>query len=137
MKIILASHGQLAKELINSAEMICGKQEEVSIIEFIPGEDLCKLKQKFSECMDDSAESLIITDVFGGTPYNVAAGIALQNEHCLTIAGASLPMLLDVFMLRCEENISIQELANRILSNSTQYVRSCQELSYLSESEEL
>ncbi|WP_196591969.1 PTS sugar transporter subunit IIA [Pectinatus frisingensis] len=137
MKIILASHGHLASELLNSAEMICGEQKDINIVEFISGEDLYILKSKFLECIDNSTEVLIITDVFGGTPYNIAASIALQNKGCLVIAGASLPMILDVLMSRYEKDISIQKLAEKILSNKSSYIRSSQELSYLSELEEL
>ncbi|MDQ0204787.1 PTS sugar transporter subunit IIA [Pectinatus haikarae] len=137
MKIILASHGHLARELLNSAEMICGKQQNIGVIEFIPGDDLDKLKRKFSECMDDSVEILIITDIFGGTPYNIAAGFALQNKLCMVIAGGSLPMLLDVLTLCSGENISAKKLTEIILSNKINYVRFCEKLSHLSELEEL
>lgn len=137
MKIVLASHGHFAMELLHSAEMICGKQKGINVIEFTPGEDLQELKSKFSQYINNTEETLIMTDVFGGTPYNVAADLALQNNLCTAISGVSLPMLLDILTMRTTDGVSVKNLVDTIWKNKANYIRSSKESANISELEEL
>lgn len=137
MKIVLASHGHFAMELLHSAEMICGKQKGINVIEFTPGEDLQELKSKFSQYINNTEETLIITDVFGGTPYNVAAGLTLQNNLCTAISGVSLPMLLDILTMQTTDGVSVKNLVDTIWKNKANYIRSSKESANISELEEL
>lgn len=129
--IIIAAHGKLAGELLNSAEMIFGKQENIETILFVPGENTEDLKIKYREKLEhfkDSKEVLIIVDLFGGSPYNAAFEIAIINEDIDILTGASLPMLLEVLSIRDDENIRIQDIIKTINGSSNSYIRSCKQL---------
>lgn len=129
--IIIAAHGKLAEELLNSAEMIFGKQENIETILFVPGENTEDLKIKYREKLEhfkDSKEVLIIVDLFGGSPYNAAFEIAIINEDIDILTGASLPMLLEVLSIRDDENIRIQDIIETINDSSNSYIRSCKQL---------
>ncbi|AGK96324.1 PTS sugar transporter subunit IIA [Clostridium pasteurianum] len=138
--IIIAAHGKLAGELLNSAEMIFGKQENIETILFVPGENTEDLKIKYREKLEhfkDSKEVLIIVDLFGGSPYNAAFEIAIINENIDILTGASLPMLLEVLSVRDGENIKIQDIIKTINDSANSYIRSCKQLQASIEEEEL
>ncbi len=137
MKIILAAHGHLAKELLNSAELICGKQTDVVTISFTPGNSLEELQNEYLKNIQDSQEILFIVDVFGGTPYNIASVIAAKQDNCDVLTGASLPMLLEVFMLKADEKITVAELVEKIIANKADYIKSCKKLLQEVKEEEL
>ncbi|AJA48966.1 PTS system, mannose/fructose/sorbose family, IIA component [Clostridium pasteurianum DSM 525 = ATCC 6013] len=138
--IIIAAHGRLAEELINSAEMIFGKQENVETILFAPGENTENLKKKYREKMEkfrDSKEILIIVDLFGGSPYNAAFEIAIINKNIDILTGASLPMVLEILSIRDNEDIKIKDIISSINDSSNSYIRSCKQLQEAISEEEL
>lgn len=138
MYIIVAAHGNLAAELVNSAEMIFGKQENIDTIEFVPGENTENLKKKYNECLENikkSKEVLIIVDLFGGSPYNAAFEIVMTNENMDILTGASLPMLLEILELR--ENSNIEDIIKNVNDNKDQYIRSCKQSLKVIDEEEL
>lgn len=138
MKIILVAHGFLARELLHSAEMICGKQDNVQAVEFLPGQGTVFLKEKFSEYTKNSLEEevLFLVDVFGGTPYNVAAEFVMGNERVEAVTGASIPLLLEIFMLR-NRKATIQDIMECVQAGKENYIRSCRHLLQTVREEEL
>lgn len=138
--IIIAAHGKLAGELLNSAEMIFGKQENIETILFVPGENTEDLKIKYREKLEnfkDSKEVLIIVDLFGGSPYNAAFEIAIANENIDILTGASLPMVLEILSVRDNENIKIKDIVSAINDSANSYIRSCKQLQESIKEEEL
>lgn len=138
--IIIAAHGRLAEELLNSAEMIFGKQENVETILFAPGENTENLKKKYREKLEnfkESKEVLIIVDLFGGSPYNAAFEIAITNENIDVLTGASLPIILEILSIRDNEDIKITDIINSINDSSNSYIRSCKQLQKAISEEEL
>lgn len=98
--IIVGSHGKFSKEIVKSAEMIFGQQENVKYVTFEPGESADGLVDKYKNEMkglDYSEGLLFLVDLFGGSPYNAASRIALQEENMDIVTGVNLPMLLEVF----------------------------------------
>jgi mannose/fructose/sorbose-specific phosphotransferase system IIA component len=113
INIVVVSHGNLAIELINSAEMIAGEAENVYAITLQPGETPEMFEQKLNEVMETvcDQETLILIDIFSGTPYNVTARQVLKNQvDCVT--GANLPMLIEAILSR--EDMTVSELAETI-----------------------
>ena len=51
MKLIIAAHGQMAQEVVNSANMVFGGIEDAEAVTFVPGENADDLKQKYQNCM--------------------------------------------------------------------------------------
>lgn len=138
--IIISAHGKLAGELLNSAEMIFGKQENIETVLFVPGENTEDLKIKYREKLEhftESKEALFIVDLFGGSPYNAAFEIAITNKNIDILTGASLPMLLEVLSIRDNENITIEDIVKNINDSANSYIRSCKQLQTIINEEEL
>lgn len=97
-KVILVAHGQLAHEMKRSAEMIFGQLPDVQSVEFLKEEGLESIQQKISQAMsDESANYLILADLFCGTPYNASCAIAMKNtqQTIEVVSGMSLPLVLE------------------------------------------
>lgn len=100
--IIIITHGNLATEFKNTAQMIMGNIENIEAIDFLKKESVetleTKLKEKIAKFKD--AEGIIIfTDIFGGSCLNVAASF-LGHKSVEIIAGINLPLLLETINLR-------------------------------------
>lgn len=100
--IIIGTHGNFARELLRSCEMICGPRVNTAAIGFESGESIDGLANKYQEALnslDVAGGVLILTDLFGGSPYNAACRLAVENRNIRIVAGVNLPMLLEVCQL--------------------------------------
>lgn len=101
--VIIATHGYSSIELLKSAEMIVGSQENVETIAFEEGQGLEELNDSYQKSLnklDNCKNILILVDILGGSPFNVGA---LLNHQI--IAGVNIPMLLELFMKRNTEDL--------------------------------
>ncbi len=101
--IIVGTHGHLAEELIKTCAMICGKPENLATVTLVPGEGPDDLIAKYNEAiktLDTSNGVIILNDLFGGSPYNAACRIAINDDKCGIVTGVSLPMLIEVINYR-------------------------------------
>lgn len=114
--VIVASHGELADAFLKTSALLFGRQEQVFALGFYPGDNINQFTQQMEQvlvsCNPDGY--LILTDILGGSPYNVAAQIALSQPHVEVVAGVNLPLLLEVLQLR--EMLSLQALTERIIN---------------------
>lgn len=97
--IIIATHGQLAEEFIAASQLIYGPLRNVAAVTFQAGESPDTLVEKYQNQLlnlDDSQGTLVLADLLGGTPYNVACRLAQDHEQWKIVAGVNLPMLLEV-----------------------------------------
>ena len=97
--IIVGTHGRLAEELLASVDMIFGEVQNTAAVTFLPGEGPAGITAKYEaalEKVDASGGALFLVDIFGGTPYNAACRIVINNEKYGIVTGASLPMLADM-----------------------------------------
>lgn len=106
INIIVASHGKFAEELVNSSYMIFGEQENVSALGFYPGEGIDDLRKKYERVLNNSGknESVILVDLFGGSPFNVAVEMANKYENIKVCTGVNLGMLLEMYAYSDEES---------------------------------
>lgn len=114
--VVVGSHGNLSEEMIHTAEMIVGKQENIGYVEFFPGEGIDCLKKKYEEQfsrMDTADGILVLTDIFGGSPYNAAAGLAFSQNNMDVIAGTNVPMVIEACTGR--ENAALQCVIDSVL----------------------
>lgn len=113
--IIIGTHGNFSEELVCSSEMIFGKQSNVGYITFKQGEGLEELAAKYSVAMDQLYTDdgvLFMVDLFGGSPYNAASMIALENENMDVVTGVNLPMLIETFESMSFSNVQeLKEIA--------------------------
>lgn len=122
INVVLVSHGELGDALIRAAEMIAGPAERVFSVPLLPGESPESFGDKLAVALQEieGEETLVLIDLFGGTPYNVAARRVLQeNVECVT--GANLPMLLELLMSR--DDASLPELAEAIAQAGQESVK--------------
>ncbi|APC39410.1 mannose/fructose/sorbose PTS transporter subunit IIA [Clostridium estertheticum] len=116
--IIVGTHGSFSKQILRSAEMIFGMQENVSSVTFETGEGLDDLVEKYkneSEKLDCKDGVLFLVDLFGGSPFNAASRIVTENDNMDVLTGINLPMLLEIYGSRgfsnLEELVSIGKRA--------------------------
>lgn len=95
--IIIGTHGEAARELLKSTEMIIGKQDNVEFITFVPGENTDTLITKYKEKLDklDTSEGVIfMVDLFGGSPYNASSQMPFQKTIWMLSRGSIFPCYL-------------------------------------------
>lgn len=101
--IILGTHGKAAEQLLLTTEMILGKQENVSFIEFVPGENTNTLEKKYQTLLtslNTSEGVLFLVDMWGGSPFNAASTQIKDKDNFDIVTGVNIPMLIEVFMTR-------------------------------------
>ncbi|MEL7188399.1 MAG: PTS sugar transporter subunit IIA [Pseudomonadota bacterium] len=94
--LILVTHGQLAEQFVEAMEHVVGAQNAIATICIGPNDDMEERRAdiaKAIEAVDDGAGVIILTDLFGGTPSNLAISL-LDNGRVEVIAGINLPMLI-------------------------------------------
>lgn len=100
--MVVVTHGRLAEEFISAMEHVVGPQEQVRAICIGPDDDM---EQRRSDILnsvaevDDGAGVVVFTDMFGGTPSNLAISI-MDRRKVEVIAGANLPMLIKLATVR-------------------------------------
>ena len=110
--IVIGTHGWAAEQLLKTAEMLLGEQENVGWIDFVPGENAETLIEKYNAQLaklDTSKGVLFLVDTWGGSPFNAASRIVVDKEHYEVVAGVNIPMLVEAFMAR-DDNPSFDEL---------------------------
>ena len=124
--IILASHGDFAKGIMQSGSMIFGEQENVQAVTLMPSEgpdDFRAKLQKAISKLDNADEVLFLVDLWGGTPFNQSN--ALFEEHkdkWAIVSGLNLPMLIEAYGARLSMQ-SAHEIAAYILKPSKDGVK--------------
>ncbi|ERK18030.1 MAG: PTS mannose transporter subunit IIAB [Pantoea sp.] len=110
--IVIGTHGWAAEQLLKTAEMLLGEQENVGWIDFVPGENAETLIEKYQArlaTMDTSKGVLFLVDTWGGSPFNAASRIVVDKPDYDVIAGVNIPMLVETLMGR-DDNPSLEEL---------------------------
>ncbi|HHK73956.1 MAG TPA: PTS sugar transporter subunit IIA [Rhizobiales bacterium] len=101
--MVLVTHGHLAREFGAALEHIVGPVENLELVSIGPEDDMEARRKDILAAVDrvDSGEGVIIlTDMFGGTPSNLAISL-MGREGLEVIAGVNLPMLIKLQSVRC------------------------------------
>ncbi|MCU6674507.1 PTS mannose transporter subunit IIAB [Leclercia adecarboxylata] len=110
--IVIGTHGWAAEQLLKTAEMLLGEQENVGWIDFVPGENAETLIEKYTaqlSRLDTSSGVLFLVDTWGGSPFNAASRIVVDKEQYEVVAGVNIPMLVETLMAR-DDNPTFDEL---------------------------
>jgi PTS system mannose-specific IIA component len=102
--LVLVTHGALAEEFKSALEHVVGPQEQVETICIGPEDDMESRRNDILKAVDasDSGDgAIILTDMFGGTPSNLAISV-MQSRDIEVIAGVNLPMLVKLARVRSE-----------------------------------
>lgn len=101
--VLICTHGKAGVEMLRSVEMIMGPSDNVRVLDFLPGENTDSLVEKYKkelEALDTSDGLLILVDLFGGSPFNAGARIAMELPDTELVAGVNIPMLLEIMAQR-------------------------------------
>jgi len=106
--MVLVTHGRLAEELIAALEHVVGPQPNVTAVCIGPDDDMEQRRKEILERVADADEGdgvVLLTDMFGGTPSNLAISI-MDKANVEVIAGVNLPMLIKLASVRKTDKLS-------------------------------
>ncbi|NQW01090.1 MAG: PTS sugar transporter subunit IIA [Rhodospirillales bacterium] len=125
--LVLVTHGRLAEELISALEHVVGPQTNVAAICIGPDDDMENRRSEILESAvnaDQGDGAVLLTDMFGGTPSNLAISI-MDKANVEVIAGVNLPMLIKLASVRDKEPLaqailSAQEAGRKYINIASQ-----------------
>ncbi|WP_336699070.1 PTS mannose transporter subunit IIAB [Pantoea dispersa] len=123
--LVIGTHGWAAEQLLKTAEMLLGEQENVGWIDFVPGENAETLIEKYQAQLarlDTSKGVLFLVDTWGGSPFNAASRIVVDKPGYDVIAGVNIPMLVETLMGR-DDDPSLEELIHIALEAGREGVK--------------
>ena len=100
--MVLVTHGHLADEFVQALEHVVGPQQNVATVCIGPEDDMEQRRQEIIDRVESANEGdgvVLLTDMFGGTPSNLAISV-LEQGSVEVIAGINLPMLIKLAGLR-------------------------------------
>jgi len=120
--LVIITHGNLALEFKHAMEHVVGAQEKLETICISPDDDMEKRHGDIQDVVarvNDGDGVILLTDLFGGTPSNMAISM-MQDQQIEVIAGINLPMLVKLAGLR--ENSSLTEAAGKAQEAGRKYI---------------
>ena len=100
--LVLVTHGRLADEFLNAVEHVVGPQDAFETISIGPEDDMEQRRIDIVEAVaraDRGSGVIILTDMFGGTPSNLAISV-MEGSRVDVLAGVNLPMLVKLASVR-------------------------------------
>ncbi|GEQ97689.1 PTS fructose transporter subunit IIA [Iodidimonas gelatinilytica] len=120
--LVLVTHGRLAEEFVAAMEHVVGRQEQVRAIAIGPDDDMEERRAEIAgaaEEVDSGDGVILLTDMFGGTPSNLAISLLGQGS-VEVIAGINLPMLIKLASVRA--NGSLHEVVAAAQEAGRRYI---------------
>jgi PTS system mannose-specific IIA component len=130
--LILVTHGRLAEEMRAAMEHVVGPQRRVATICIGADDDVEQRRQDILHCIEDVDTGdgvILLTDMFGGTPSNLAISL-MSRGGVEVIAGMNLPMLVKLAKVRSRQTLSectdIAEFAGKkYISTASHLLSNC------------
>jgi PTS system mannose-specific IIA component len=105
--IILVTHGNLAKEFVAAMQHVVGPQEQIDTVCIGPEDNMEARREEILQKVENvntGDGTIVLTDLFGGTPSNLAISI-MDKAKVEVLAGVNLPMLIKIATLRKDKNL--------------------------------
>ena len=121
--VLLVTHGRLADELKAATEHVVGPQQSLLTVCIGPQDDMEARREEILEAIktvDSGAGVILLTDMFGGTPSNLAIS-AMGSGNVEVIAGVNLPMLIKLASVRGKA--SLNEAVDKAQEAGRKYIR--------------
>jgi PTS system mannose-specific IIA component len=121
--IVVVSHGRLADEFVAAAEHVLGPQEQMRSVAIGPNDNMEERRADIIDAVrgvDRGDGVVILTDMFGGTPSNLAISV-INQVKTEVIAGVNLPMLIKLAEVRSK--VSLPEAALAAQEAGRRYIR--------------
>jgi PTS system mannose-specific IIA component len=126
--LVIVTHGRLAQEFVYAMEHVVGPQSAVEAICIGPDDDMERRRQDIlAACgrVESGAGVVLLTDMFGGTPSNLAISV-MEQTKAEVIAGLNLPMLIKLASVRTrvglEDAVAAAQEAGRKYISVASYV---------------
>jgi PTS system mannose-specific IIA component len=106
--LVLVTHGRLAAEFVTAMEHVVGPQDAIEAICIGPDDDMERRRKDIARAVgkvDQGQGVIILTDLFGGTPSNLAISL-MKSENVEVIAGVNLPMLVKLAKVRSKQPLA-------------------------------
>jgi mannose PTS system EIIA component len=126
--VVIVGHGNLAQSYLAVTEQMIGEQEQAACISYNVGDDMETLRDAIAKAIrtvDMHRGVLILADMFGGVPCNLAISVA-QGQHVEVLSGMNLAMVLKIFTVR--EVLSVKDAAREAKEVGTKYINILSEL---------
>ena len=125
--IILVTHGNLAKEFVAAMQHVVGPQEQIDTVCIGPEDNMEARREEILQKVENvntGDGTIVLTDLFGGTPSNLAISI-MDKAKVEVLAGVNLPMLIKIATLRKDKNlkdtaIGAQEAGKKYINIASQ-----------------
>jgi PTS system mannose-specific IIA component len=105
--LVLVTHGRLAEEFVAATEHVVGPQSNIRAISIGPDDDMEQRRKDILDAVDavdDGNGVILLTDMFGGTPSNLAISV-MDKAKVEVIAGMNLPMLIKLASVRPHDDL--------------------------------
>ncbi|PRX08291.1 PTS sugar transporter subunit IIA [Martelella mangrovi] len=106
--LVLVTHGGLADEFRLAVEHVVGPQDAIETVSIGPEDDMDRRRDDILNAVgnvDSGNGVIILTDMFGGTPSNLAISV-MNNGTIEVIAGVNLPMLIKLVAVRADNDMA-------------------------------
>lgn len=120
--MVLVTHGRLADEFVAAMEHVVGPQDQVRTICIGPDDDMKQRQSEIQQAAEDVNSgdgAILLTDMFGGTPSNLAIAL-LEKDKIEVVAGINLPMLIKLASVRVDA--SLDEAAEAAREAGLKYI---------------
>lgn len=120
INIVVMTHGELAFGFKSAVELLAGESKNIFYLSIMPADDEKKLFDKLEDLNLDS-NTIIFTDIQGGSPHKVASIYQMKNEGVEVITGVNLPLLINSVLLR-ETTKSCSHLIDLAMDEKDAYI---------------
>ncbi len=120
--MVLVTHGRLAEEFIAATEHVVGAQQNIQAICIGPDDDMEQRRQEIMDAVEavNAGDGVVLlTDMFGGTPSNLAISI-MEKGKVEVIAGINLPMLIKLASVR--QSVALDEAVEAAREAGLKYI---------------
>lgn len=120
--LVIVTHGRLADEFVAATEHVVGQQNAIAAVSIGADDDMEKRRSDIIDAatsVDNGSGVIILTDMFGGTPSNLAISV-MEKTRAEVIAGVNLPMLIKLATIR--ETASLTEAVKAAHEAGRKYI---------------
>lgn len=121
--VVLVTHGRLADEFVKAVEHVHGCQTQIEAVCIGPEDDMEQRRADILaavRAVDQGDGVVILTDMFGGTPSNLAISV-MEQAKVEVIAGVNLPMLVKLISMRTN-NVRLEEAVQGAKEAGLKYI---------------
>jgi mannose PTS system EIIA component len=127
--LVVATHGQLAQELLRTAAGIVGPLERCEALSIGADTSMEDARARLGEAIrrvDGGKGVIVLTDMFGGTPANLA--LTFLDDRLEVVTGVNLPMILRLATSRSADDLPLRGVAEQVAAHGQKNISLASEL---------